>query len=839
MRDGFCRTVTGDAWLYGVMPSQPPVRDAASWADRVAAAQPWLTVMDRLASLAPRIPLASRRMLKGLYRQVHILAISTPQSFDPSPTLPEDIRMKLSREYADTIVHDRFTLFGVRLTAGTGSGRREKKTIRSQVVELLAQSGYQDIGLGVSDDAFDRDRQTIASIYRDAGLQTPTDEQIQRAFAWWQPERDPQITPIMVEPEHMHVFPDMRMCRAAEDLHERRVDCATWHIKHSFPLTLVTLGALPFDGQQEDDPQSAWGADLMASGLAGGQGVMALSICGLVEPGEASREQIDRDKEQVLDKALKQAAENHKTNLKVASEIQYAADTYDMQSVLPPTLIDVHAHAAVTDVLERPNQVLYPGQVSLNPNMQDVVFQDMMIGSTISYNPSPCYWPAPILAYAGLSGRSAGGEDMGLGRDSDLPGALLGVSETDRIPGYISPTAVAVKSKEPIFVVLGQVGAGKTYSLLHLAVQWARMPNPDDPSRRLCGVFFNPKPQADDFGPFVRSMGGVENRLDDKDSEGILDPLRCMSRSHENGQYDDMVNTAVDMISQITDRGRADQGELMAIIGYGLNHGADCTGEAVRIAYQAAQTGGTGDRISRIVLDIYPQLARLASSSALFRVICGFHHGGRHLNVADGMTLISAGSLNVIPEKQSDSAPSMIQRWVVRMAALGGAGAIIGRNGFVVIDEAWALLGDEYGAAIVERFGRLARAQHYLPILASQKVNEFLESGVSDYISRGLILGMSARNEASGRISQAQAACMLFDQPVDGRLHERLTHESVIDAESNTPDWQSLYALRDPETGRLLRGPVGYYVGLDGRAIPYEIRIPDSEMDLIKGRKHA
>ena len=56
MHNGFCRTVTGDAWLYGVMPSQPPVRDAASWADRVAAAQPWLTVMDRLASLAPRIP---------------------------------------------------------------------------------------------------------------------------------------------------------------------------------------------------------------------------------------------------------------------------------------------------------------------------------------------------------------------------------------------------------------------------------------------------------------------------------------------------------------------------------------------------------------------------------------------------------------------------------------------------------------------------------------------------------------------------------------------------------------------------------------------------------------
>lgn len=65
----------------------------------------------------------------------------------------------------------------------------------------------------------------------------------------------------------------------------------------------------------------------------------------------------------------------------------------------------------------------------------------MQIGSEITYCPSPVYWPTPILAFAGLAGRSLAGEDMGEGRKSDLPGALLGFTEKDRQPVYVSPFA--------------------------------------------------------------------------------------------------------------------------------------------------------------------------------------------------------------------------------------------------------------------------------------------------------------------------------------------------------------------------------------------------------------
>lgn len=70
----------------------------------------------------------------------------------------------------------------------------------------------------------------------------------------------------------------------------------------------------------------------------------------------------------------------------------------------------------------------------------------MQIGSEITYCPSPVYWPTPILAFAGLAGRSLAGEDMGEGRKSDLPGALLGFTEKDRQPGLRQSVRLEVQA---------------------------------------------------------------------------------------------------------------------------------------------------------------------------------------------------------------------------------------------------------------------------------------------------------------------------------------------------------------------------------------------------------
>ena len=320
---------------------------------------------------------------------------------------------------------------------------------------------------------------------------------------------------------------------------------------------------------------------------------------------------------------------------------------------------------------------------------------------------------------------------------------------------------LSIESPDHTYLVGGYIPTHNTRVLLHLAAQWGRLPNPDDRKSTIPIVFFDPKPNSSDFGPFVKSMGGMLVRLDSPEAEGILDPVRCIPWTMK----DMIVQTAVEMLSQITGGRDADRSRdlaLTSIIGYGLRHGADCTGEAVRIAYKAHQEGGEdADRIDPLVDEITPMLERQATNSSMFKLIYGTRHGGRRLAVSDGLTLLSAGTMNIISEKEADSGPSDIQRWVVRMAALGASASIIGRNGVLVVDEAWSLLGDRFGVSVVNRMGRLARDQHYMPVFASQKVTEFVEAGLQDFMGRGIAMAMAPRRSspAWSRRPSRPAAC--------------------------------------------------------------------------------
>lgn len=461
---GFVRTANGEAWQYMVMPSQPSVSDAADWGERLKAARPLTIIMPRLADLTPSIPLANRRALKSFYRPIHILAMSTPVRFEPSPTLDGRNRRLLAMEHRGDVVHDRLTVIGVRLDAGGGKGR-----FLDRVVNLVVQAGDQAAYGEAPDDAFDTDRAVISEILRAGGCVPPTDAQMNRALAWWVTDRKPDPLEVMVERGHMHAFPDERTARLAEKLRDTRVDCTTWskriEIRGTWPMTVATLGALPFDGTSERDPRSAWAARLLASSDSGGQGAVAISVRGLVEPGEISRDQIDKDKDKVLEQAIKQATDGHKANEGIAEELLAASDVYQKDGRPWPTLVDGHVQVAIPGIVDRPSQVNYPGELNLNQDNQNTAWQDMQIGSEITYCPSPVYWPTPILAFAGLAGRSLAGEDMGEGRKSDLPGALLGFTEKDRQPVYCSPFASRYRHTPPAMLITGRTGSGKASTL--------------------------------------------------------------------------------------------------------------------------------------------------------------------------------------------------------------------------------------------------------------------------------------------------------------------------------------------------------------------------------------
>ena len=112
-------------------------------------------------------------------------------------------------------------------------------------------------------------------------------------------------------------------------------------------------------------------------------GCTALSLRGLVEPGEISREQIDKDKDKVLEQAVKQATDGHKRNLGIASDLNQVSEVYQMDGRPWPTVVDAHVHAAIPGIIERTSQVGYPGELNMNADRQDTAWQDMMIGSDV------------------------------------------------------------------------------------------------------------------------------------------------------------------------------------------------------------------------------------------------------------------------------------------------------------------------------------------------------------------------------------------------------------------------------------------------------------------------
>lgn len=1382
IQNGYCRTVDGQAWQYMLLPSQPSVRDASGLEERIKAAKPLLDILTRLADLVPDIPFANRKMAKGFYRRIHILAISGSRKYEPSPILPPDARTRLAAAYSDLIVHDRFTLFGVQLNTGTGQG------IKGFLQSIADEDGW------VADSAYEHDRQTILNILTTAGCTIPDDMIMQRGFAWWPTDTQADALPVMVENDHLHTFPSYATAFMAARYREQVTDCTAWagKLKGSYPITMCTLGVLPFRGADNTSPGSDWASTLLAASQGGGGGAVAISVKGLVEPGRMSREQIDKDTDKVLEKAYEQANAGRKANLSIAQELKYANDTYQLDGKPWPTLIEGRVHVAIPRIIEQTTSIPYPGRLSLDSRRQDSAFMDMQIGSDglVEYNPSPVYWPAPILAYSGLNGRSVVGDDMGLQRASDLAGALVGVTEADRIAAYDSPYAASARSGKPLTLVIGSTGSGKRLSLntllpvppqpkypngsiiplknlqvgdllyardgkpypilgmsliesadmyritfsdgqtvtacgehqwcvwswkdrnydqhgkhaasvdreqcirrttfrlrtlaatlpasewwepdriwervqpivgklaskggaswiynalhftdtpnmtrivrvptsrlrtvcdtlpliawlktgwrngqgiqltnkrewtaeldlmigehlparigvyeleqrlgplgmvhnackeairtypglkyqepgyantphimyparqaimdladrlewryraggsidrqrnahgeqvlttrdmisegltesggqdkwairvpaaceghhmdlpldpwilgawladgaaisgcfasdpsngdldyainhfeqsgfhctrgktstkdiyirglvpvltrmglkgnkhipepyfhasieqrlelvrglldqdgtidgngtieftqivshrpiveglvrllrglgikvheptqskagytidrtrhqtqdrlrvtfttdlpvfglprklmklprtlrktqqwlyikdispvencpsrclsiaspdhtyliegyipthntrlgLHLAAQWGWLTDPKtvpnkqtmiengqhvaSVTKRIPVVFWDPKPNSSDFEPYVTRMRGNIYKLDQPEAKGILDPFRCIP-SH---MKDMIVQMSVSMLSQITGGANPDRAWEMgitSIIGYGLRHQANGIGDAVNMAYQEYVTGGVeANTISPLVERIKPDLDRAVLNDPLMPLIYASGSDGARLNASEGLTLISAGSLNVITEKEIQGAPTDVQRWVCRMAAIAASCLVIGRSGVVIIDEAWSLLQDRYGRSVVNRMGRIARDQHYMVMLLSQKADEFVDSGVENFVGKTYVLAVGARNEGNGRDSQAQAACRLANQPLDGRMHARMMHDKWLDPESKAPDWESLYPLKEPTTGKLLRGAIAYLqVGDAASAIPVEVRI--------------
>lgn len=333
----------------------------------------------------------------------------------------------------------------------------------------------------------------------------------------------------------------------------------------------------------------------------------------------------------------------------------------------------------------------------------------------------------------------------------------------------------------------------------------------------LAGGYIPTHNTGSDHSGATKLSGGQVASLDDFiSSDGVLDPLR-FAITRQDG-----VDMAASMILSVNPFGNSRNDfevPLISALNFGVGNGASCIGQALQMAVES-------DPENLAWRTVYGKVLELANASSQFRAMVGFNPSTSALRIADGITLIKVGksSLNLPtpgtpPEQQN--IPQRVSLALVRMMIFGAATALTGRDGVIFQDEAWTILNSD--PKEVERLGRLARSQRVLPILFSQDISGAAKAGLAGYISRGFVGPITDEKEAL-------AAMELFGiEPTPERL-ARVTASATMDAYGNdemaSPNYNSMKALRDPRTRKVLRGSVWMYSDLSGRVIPVECVIP-------------
>ncbi|MDA8281814.1 MAG: ATP-binding protein [Actinomycetota bacterium] len=788
-------------WCYRSMPMAPVV-DAASPAEALSAAGPLIALCEQLAQETRVRTPANRRMNRGAYRELHLLLVNIPASFTPPRDHP--LAGYLHEAFSTAQSYRRVLLVGVRLRAKVAEAGLWSKAGISQAIDSVAQT-IRYGGAPLSD--YDEDYLGIDRAMTAAGMRVPSSEDLALANSWWNGGRSPEA-PLLVHADHLHVFGAGSSARAAARLvADDDTDCLTWpELPQHHTLAFGCLYELELRYVPAESPLAQWVPALLAEGAA------AISIRARVEPPKVTREELRRRRKQYRDDINERLSQG---KMERAEQEELYADLDAVESIYatqgPPTLVDCGVLAAFVGHDERFGYALdHVGRssglsvVSMVAR-QEASLAECWLASPVRATPHLHDFPVQTVAASGLPSLSVVG---------DQDGALVGFTERDRQPAWLSPVAASRADGLPCVVVPGQTGSGKSLWAMFMADQLARLPN--GLGERTPVVIIDPK-AGSDFTAAVQRSGGRVASLDDLlSADGVYDPMR-FSITVDTG-----VELAASMLMSINPWGTSAfdyETPLVKALSYGARAGADCIGVALQVALRDGQVRPQEEEMVERVLD-------LAASSPMFRACVGMEQGGPRLRASEGITLVMVGSAHLdLPEPGAiePTLPQRIALALVRMMVFGSAMALNKRRGVIMLDEGWVFL--SAGKTEVERLGRLARSQQVLPIFLTQRVTDALNAGLAGYISRGLILPIHDEQEAV-------AACELFKlEPTPERIG-RITANATVGAttahEVGAPNWASMRALRDPVTRKVLRGTIGIYCDLEGRAVPVEIKIPDA-----------
>lgn len=797
---------TGDVWLYARIPWSAALMEGASDGQRVTVAEQLMSFFDGLAGMVTVAGMKYRYLFEGQYREFHILTTAMPVPFSPPSTmrgsrlgrwLTENYRIRTQKQNA---------FVGVRLTPGGDrfGGRHHVRPLE-RFVSKLNDFAYS-IANGVPQfDEYLPDLRRVESVMLNAGLEPfsrmsrmEMAECVGEMKSWWVPNAHSSAFPVLPENDHLHFFPDVDTARAAKRLYDKGVGCRDWNIPQEYPASIFFARSSDFSQNRITDPSNEWVARLLAVHEAGGANAVGVSIRGLVEPPAITAQEIRRNSMAVRESISQRMEKGNEASgdmEEIYERLEYKKAIYRHKD-MPPTLVNLSvAVCAAGDAEQARDALSCVGDIDfvhLNTAKEQLTaFQSMQVCSPVRKTPYELQWAATVVAGSGISSFARGG---------DRTGALLGLTEANRQPVYIGTTTVQDADRKPFLGVVGDTGSGKTMVLLSLAFQWAMILARNGGGSTPV-IMVNPKTDAD-FTDAVKAFGGDVYNMDSDLANGVFDPISVI----ENRE--DAKDIAVSMLTDILDPSRSNtdiEVALTEMLDYGIRCGAKSCGTALETAYRAFKDGK--GHLPPTTPEVRDKVMHYALSNQMFRLVFGTSQETPHLRVSQNITLIQAGSRDLIPSGSGSGGDSMVDRvkqWVLRMTVLGAGAAVRGRDGMVILDEAWIALGRGAGD-IIETWARLARQQRFTPVLASQKVQEFIDAGLEGAFSRLIELSMSNPVEKDGAISPAKAALRLAGiEDSQGIILSRMPIQPEM--ENGHPDWRSMQRLR--EGSKTIRGSV-------------------------------
>lgn len=444
--NGMCQGVDGSMWLYRKVPLGP-VDDAVTTQQMLEVARPLNSAFSELERLT-RVRSTRRRMVKSQYREIHALLINVPQMYVPDADQP--LRTFLAQQHPRQWVDRRLLMFGVKIKDDFGGHGGLKGRVESLAYTLTE-------GGGVPMEDFMADFDMVDRGLKRSGLLLPDEDDFALADAWWNLGHE-SSTPILPHDDHLHVFANTAAMATAKGLEDENIPCEDWpNISKHHKLAMMAFNKLEFTERAADNPAARWAS------LVRQEGAAAISIRALLEPAKVTKEMLRRNKTQFRSDIREQHAADKvaRTEMLDTADALSKREAQLAQENASPTLIDTSIIMAMNgaDATGRFDARGVGSKVAAWSNMLDVqdrALSETMLCSKVRANPLLKDVPITTVTYSGLPSLSVVG---------DREGALLGFTERDHRPAYISHKAAYVADTLPIFLVAGATGSGKDFQL--------------------------------------------------------------------------------------------------------------------------------------------------------------------------------------------------------------------------------------------------------------------------------------------------------------------------------------------------------------------------------------